>query len=266
VSPTLHEDLDLALDIAEAADRVSMSRYLAADLVVDRKPDTTPVTEADTRTESVIRKMLSRRRPDDAILGEEFGQEGSRDRCWIIDPIDGTANFLRGVPVWATLIGLEADGEIVLGVVSAPALGRRWWAARGRGSHTRDVDGTARRLHSSVVSTLADASFSFSDEDGWAERGALAGLRRLIGTCWRTRAYGDFWSHMMVAEGAVDIAAEPSLMPWDMAALLPIITEAGGRVSGYGGADPMVSGSLVSTNSVLHDEVLAALAPSGDAP
>ncbi len=254
-------DLELALAIADAADRVSVSRFLAEDLVVETKPDSTPVTEADKSTEQVIRQMLARHRPGDGILGEEFGQEGSQTRRWIIDPIDGTANYLRGVPVWSTLIGLESDGEQVVGVVSAPAMGRRWWAAAGQGAWTRDVDGRTRPVRTSGITDLAHASFSYSDERGWAERGAERGLRRLIETCWRTRGYGDFWSHMLVAEGAVDIAAEPALMPWDMAALIPIITEAGGRVSGYGGVDPMISGSAVTTNGPLHELVLTMLTP-----
>lgn len=254
-------DLDLALLIADAADAVSTSRYLADDLLIETKPDTSPVTEADKATETAIRGLLAQHRPDDGILGEEFGQEGSQSRRWIIDPIDGTANYLRGVPVWSTLIGLEVEGELVAGVVSAPAMGRRWWASAGGGAWTSDVDGGARRIRTSGVREIADASFSYSDERGWAERGAEQGLRELTQRCWRTRAYGDFLSHMLVAEGAVDIAAEPALMPWDMAALIPIITEAGGRVSGYGGAEPMISGSLVTSNSVLHDVVLAVLTP-----
>jgi histidinol-phosphatase len=191
--------------------------------------------------------------------------DSSPERRWILDPIDGTANYLRGVPVWATLIGLEVFGEVVVGVVSAPAMARRWWAGQGLGAWTSDVNGGTRHLRCSGVRALGDASFSYSDAVGWTERGAADGLQRLQRECWRTRAYGDFLSHMLVAEGAVDISAEPALMPWDMAALLPVIREAGGVATGYGGADPMMSGSLLATNGHLHDLVLSRLtSPPGN--
>lgn len=252
-------DLDLALQIADEADVVTRARFLAADLQVETKPDATPVTEADKRAEQVIRERLAGHRPDDGILGEEFGDDGAHDRRWIVDPIDGTANYLRGVPVWCTLIGLEVDRDLVVGVASAPALGRRWWAARGRGAWTRDVDGTVRRLHVSGITSLKDASFSYSDEAHWADVGAHDGLRTLIGTCWRTRGYGDFLSHVLVAEGAVDVAAEPALMPWDMAALVPIVTESGGTITAYDGTPALAGGNAVTTNGYLHEDVLTVL-------
>lgn len=254
------DDLALALRIADAADRVTMSRYLARDLRVSTKPDTTPVTEADQACEHEIRQLLEQQRPSDGILGEELGTaDGGSGRRWIIDPIDGTKNYLRGVPVWCTLLALEQDGQLVVGVASAPALGRRWWAAAGAGAFTRDVDGSCRRLQASSVTEVQDASFSYSDEEYWAERGAAAGLRTLVESCWRTRAYGDFLSHVLVAEGAVDIAAEPALAPWDMAALVPIVTESGGTITAYDGSPALSGHCAVSSNGHLHEQVLAVL-------
>ncbi len=261
----LQSDLDLALRLADVADELTMATYRKSGLLVESKPDRTPVTEADRACEALLRQRLTSDRPDDAIVGEEFGEAGSSDRHWIIDPIDGTANYLRGVPVWCTLIGLTLGPSVdtstpVVGVVSAPALGRRWWAARGLGAYTRDLDGSTRRIRASVVADLTDASFSYSDEVGWQSRGADGGLRDLIAGCWRTRAYGDFLSHVLVAEGAVDIAAEPYLMPWDMAALIPVVTEAGGRITGYDGSPALRHGSAVSCNAALQETVLRLLA------
>lgn len=257
-------DLDLALRLADLADEVTMATYRKSDLHIETKPDRTPVTEADRACEAMLRNRLLQDRPDDSIVGEEFDDVGSADRHWVIDPIDGTANYLRGVPVWCTLIGLTigptlASSTPVVGVVTAPALGRRWWAAQTLGAHTLDVDGSTRRIHASGVSRLQDASFSFSDEVGWDSRGAAGALRHLISTCWRTRAYGDFLSHVLVAEGAVDIAAEPYLMPWDMAALVPVVTEAGGRMTGFDGSPALAHGSAVSSNRALHAEAVQLL-------
>ncbi len=256
-------DLQLALRIADAADEVSMSRYLAADLRVETKADTSPVTEADKATEQAIRELLARERPGDGLLGEEFGtQSNDSRRRWIIDPIDGTKNYMRGVPVWCTLLALESDGELVVGVASAPALGRRWWAAHGQGAFTRDVTGEVRQVHVSAVSELADASFSFSDEEYWDTRGSTAGLRSLIEDTWRARAYGDFLSHVLVAEGAVDIAAEPALAPWDMAALIPIVTESGGAITAFDGGPALTGHCAVSTNGHLHEVAVRLLRPA----
>ena len=262
----LQADLDLALRLADLADELTMASYRKPGLHVETKPDRTPVTEADRACEALLRNRLAHDRPEDSIVGEEMGERGTSERHWIIDPIDGTANYLRGVPIWCTLIGLAVGPSVaqstpVVGVVSAPALGRRWWAAQGLGAYTSDVDGTTRRIHASAIASLPDASFSYSDEVGWDARGAGAGLRDLVGSCWRTRAYGDFLSHVLVAEGAVDIAAEPYLMPWDMAALVPVVTEAGGRLTGFDGSPALGHGSALSTNRALHGPVVELLKP-----
>lgn len=228
------EDLQFALALADIADEVALSRFRAIDLRVATKPDRSPVTEADTAVEDAVWSEVARLRPEDARYGEESGSVGGvRGRCWVLDPIDGTANYLRGVPIWATLIGLLVDGVPIVGVASAPALGRRWWARPG-GSWTSDVDGSIRSLSVSKVTDLADASVGYSDFVGWPEV-AEDSLARLTAGVWRTRGYGDFWSHLLVAEGAVDIGAEPSLMPWDVAALVPIVEQAGGRITGVDG-------------------------------
>lgn len=258
-------DLTLALQMADAADQVTMSHYLTDDLQVETKPDQSPVTEADRACEQLLRQRLETLRPEDGQWGEEFGQQGTADRRWIIDPIDGTKNYLRGVPVWATLIGLQDGEDFPVGVVSAPALRRRWWASTGGGAFTQDPDGRVRQLQVSGVRNLEDASFSYSDEDYWRERGAATGLRRLIQSCWRTRAYGDFLSHVLVAEGAVDIAAEPALFPWDMAALIPIVTQSGGTITGYDGGPALERGCAVTTNTHLHADVLSMLQSPADA-
>jgi histidinol-phosphatase len=253
----LADDLSFALELADIADGLAMASFRAADLVVETKPDLTPVSDADRAVERAIREQLAARRPDDSVLGEEYGQTGASSRRWVLDPIDGTKNYVRGVPVWATLVALLDGDDIVLGVVSAPALARRWWAARGLGAYATDP-GSAhpRRLQVSAVATLADASFSYSDAIGWAERGADEALRTLLADTWRQRAYGDFWSHMMVAEGVVDVAAEPQLESYDMAALVPIVEEAGGRLTAFDGGSAIAGGSALSSNGLLHAEVV----------
>ena len=258
----MSDDLRTALRLADLADEVTMAFYLSSTLRVETKPDTTPVTEADKAAEQAIRAGLAAACPGDAILGEEFGSTSSATgRTWIIDPIDGTKNYLRGVPVWCTLIALattDANGlqRPVTGVVSAPAMGRRWYGDLGAGSHTVDVGGSVRRLAVSSVADVADASFSYSDRTGWAERGADRALAAFERECWRTRAYGDFLSHVLVAEGAVDFAAEPALAPWDMAALVPVVVEAGGRITGFDVSPAMAHLSAVTSNGVLHEELL----------
>ena len=252
------DDLELALALADEADAISMARFQSNDLVVETKPDMTPVSDADRAVERSLRDMLARHRPADAIHGEEYGStEGSRQ--WIIDPIDGTKGFVRGVPVWATLIGLREGDGITTGVVSAPALGRRWWANVDRGAYCSAPGQDAPRgpLSVSAVADVADASFAFSDAIGW-DRGALD---RLLDTTWRQRGHGDFWAHVMVAEGVVDIAAEPALKVHDVAALVPIVAEAGGRMSTFTGGelpwnDPTAEFSLLTTNGRLHNSVL----------
>ncbi len=236
-----------------------MRRYGAPDLVVAAKPDLTPVSDADTAAERVLREVITQERPGDAVSGEEFGTDGTGARRWVIDPIDGTKNFVRTVPVWATLIALLDGDEAVVGVVSAPALGRRWWAAKGTGAWGAVGSAPARRLAVSGVSTLADASLSYSSLSGWAELGLRDAFVALTDRVWRTRAYGDFWSYMLVAEGAVDLAAEPELSLWDMAALAPIVTEAGGRFTGLNGVDGVQQGNAAASNGLLHDELLVAL-------
>ncbi|MBI1352047.1 MAG: histidinol-phosphatase [Actinomycetales bacterium] len=256
----LRADLSLALSLADDADAISMARFGASDLVVESKPDLTPVSEADRAVEQSIRRRLADERPDDGVLGEEYGAQGSTRRQWIVDPIDGTRNYVRGVPVWATLIALLEDEVVTVGVVSAPALSRRWWAARGDGAY-RVAPGvsTPQRMSVSGVRDLADASFSFSDPVGW-DRRTSTGLAALLDTTWRQRAYGDFWSHMLVAEGVVDIAAEPELETYDMAALVPIVEEAGGRMTSFDGGSALGGGSALTTNGALHAAVLELLA------
>lgn len=259
--PHAHE-LALALELADRADEIALARYRAHDLVVTTKPDATPVTEADHAVERMLRVLLAEQMPADGVIGEEFGDDSDgMGRRWIVDPIDGTKNYMRGVPVWSTLIGFAVDEQVAVGVVSAPALGRRWWAAAGAGAWTRDVDGRVRRISVSQVARLSDASFSFSDAVDWDRHSHTSGaLQRVIDGTWRQRGYGDFLSHVLVAEGAVDVAAEPALAPWDMAALIPVLLEAGGRATGYRGGDPLEQRSLVSSNGLVHDEVLALIA------
>ena len=255
------DDLRLAHVIADQVDGLTMARFTADDLVIETKPDLTPVSDADRTAEEIIRNQLRRTRPRDSVLGEEFGVTGHGARQWVVDPIDGTKNFVRGVPVWATLIALLDGRRPVLGLVSAPALGRRWWAASGTGAYTGRSLSRAKRLSVSRVSALEDASLSYASLSGWDDVGRGPAFLDLTSACWRTRAYGDFWSYMLVAEGAVDIAAEPDLQLYDMAALVPIVQEAGGRFTSLDGEDGPFGGNAVATNSLLHDEVLDALRP-----
>ncbi len=261
--PSYDDDLRLAHVLADAVERVTLARFRAEDLVVESKPDLTPVTDADRAAEQHIRAQLKRTRPRDAVEGEEFENTGHGPRRWIIDPIDGTKNFVRGVPVWATLIGLVDDDEPVLGLVAAPALGRRWWAANGSGAWSGRSLSSAKRIHVSAVSSVSDASLSYSSMSGWRDIERREEFGELADDCWRTRAYGDFWSYMLVAEGAVDIAAEPELEVYDMAALVPIVTEAGGRFTSLDGQDGCWGGNALATNGLLHDEVLARIGTGG---
>lgn len=255
------DDLALALELADAADAITTEHFESADLQVDTKPDMTPVSAADLAVEEALRDKLAEARPADALLGEEFGGDVTfSGRQWVIDPIDGTKNYVRGVPVWATLIALLDDGEPVVGVISAPALNRRWWASQESGAWRIVDGGSPRRLNVSGVSALADASFSFSSLTGWAERGLLDNFLSLGTQTWRQRGYGDFYSYCLVAEGAVDIAAEPEVSLWDLAALSVLITEAGGRFSALDGENGPHGGNAVATNGALHDEVLGILA------
>ncbi|MGN6612785.1 MAG: histidinol-phosphatase [Angustibacter sp.] len=257
--PSYDDDLRLAHVIADQVDGLTMDRFRAADLEVDTKPDLTPVSDADVRAEELVRSQLKRTRPRDAVVGEELETTGHGQRRWVVDPIDGTKNFVRGVPVWATLIALVDDGEPVVGLVSAPALQRRWWAATGSGAWTGRSLSQATRINVSRVATVRDASLSYSSLSGWEQLDRLDPFLDLTRLCWRTRAYGDFWSYMLVAEGAVDIACEPELALHDMAALVPIVTEAGGRFTSLDGEPGPWGGNAVATNGLLHDEVLRVL-------
>jgi histidinol-phosphatase len=254
-------DLALALELADLADRRTMERFRAEDLVVETKPDLTPVTEVDWAVEELLRKRIAAERPDDLVVGEELGADGADGAGgagtarWIIDPIDGTKNYVRGVPVFATLIALERDGAVAVGVASAPALGRRWWAARGEGAF---VNGAPMRV--SRVGRLDDAHLGHASVSSWAARGLDHGFLELERRCWRGRGFGDFWIHMLVAEGALDVAVEPEVSLWDVAPLQVIVEEAGGRFTSLEGAPRPDGGSAVSSNGLLHDEVLAILA------
>ncbi len=259
------DDLRLAHVIADQVDNLTMSRFKAQDLRVETKPDLTPVSDADRAAEELIRGQLSRARPRDAVHGEEMADTGHGPRRWVVDPIDGTKNFVRGVPVWATLIALLDGDEVVLGLVSAPALGRRWWAAVGSGAWTGRSLAAATRLRVSEVGRLQDASLSYSSLSGWEERDRLGHFLDLTRKVWRTRAYGDFWSYVLVAEGAVDLAAEPELALHDMAALVPIVTEAGGRFTSVHGEDGPFGGSALVSNGRLHHAALQVLDPLLDA-
>jgi len=250
-------DLALALEMADAADALTLDRFGALDLRVDTKPDLTPVTDADESAEELLRASLTARRPDDSVFGEELGGTPAfTGRQWVLDPIDGTKNFVRGVPVWCTLIAMLVDGTPVVGVVSAPALGRRWWAGAGEGAFTSFGD-AKRRISVSGVDDLASASLSFSDLTGWGDRRSR--FLDLTDEVWRVRAYGDFWSHCLVAEGAVDIAIEPDLKPWDLGPLDLLVREAGGTFTNFHGESGPHGVSAVSTNGLLHDAVLARL-------
>lgn len=258
----LASDLDLGQRLADAADAITVPASARSDLVIETKPDRTWVTETDRAVEAALRARIGVERPGDAVLGEEDGERGDGPRRWILDPIDGTANFVRRAPVWATLIALQVDGYLVAGVVSAPLLGRRWWAARGLGAWSAPIaagglerDGL-RRLQVSAVGHLGDAHLSGCGDAGWVERGRAAEVRELAARCWRERGFGDFWSHVLVAEGACDIALDPVVSVWDVAALVPIVEEAGGRITDLAGVARADGGSAVSTNGLLHDRVL----------
>ncbi|MBZ5734298.1 histidinol phosphatase [Nocardioides sp. TRM66260-LWL] len=260
------DDLRLAHVLADDADSLTTDRFKALDLHVLSKPDLTPVTDADEAVEESIRRTLSRVRSRDAITGEEQGSTGQGSRRWIVDPIDGTKNFVRGVPVWATLIALVEDDEVVVGVVSAPQLQRRWWASAGDGAWTGRSLLKATRCQVSDVRRLEDASLSYSSLSGWDERDRLEDMIGLMRRCWRTRAYGDFWSYMLLAEGAVDLVAEPELEVYDMAALDVIVREAGGRFTALDGTDGPWGGNALASNGHLHEAALSFLGSLPDDP
>jgi len=256
---TVSDDLGLALRMADEADALTLDRFGALDLHVETKPDLTPVTDADKSAEELLRGLLVANRPDDAVVGEEFGGTAVFEgRQWVLDPIDGTKNFVRGVPVWSTLIALLQDGVPTVGVVSAPALGRRWWASSGEGAFS-SFNGVTRRISVSGVSELDSASLSFSDlTTGWEDRRPQ--FVELTDAVWRVRGYGDFWSYCLLAEGAVDVVTEPEVKLWDLAPLDIVVREAGGRFTSIDGSPGPHGGSAIATNGLLHDEVLGRLA------
>jgi histidinol-phosphatase len=265
-SPQYSAELAFALTLADRADAISLSRYQALDLEITTKPDNSPVTDADKAVERAIIDAIATQYPSDGVVGEEFGTSGSKDRYWVIDPIDGTKNFVRGVPTWATLIALVENGEVVASVVSSPALYRRWYASAGGGAFV--VEGGSvkaspapRKLTVSKVSQLSDASITYSDFQGWGAR--RQAFETLLDGAWRTRGLGDFWSHMLVAEGAVDVAIEPSLALWDMAALDLIVREAGGKFTSLDGVDGPFGPNAISSNGALHSAIVTALNNEG---
>ncbi len=262
ISAESARDLVIAHQLADLADQITMENFLRADLMVETKPDLTPVTEVDRGVERLLREHLAAVSPEDAIVGEEYGQAGTSLRSWIIDPIDGTKNFVRGVPVWATLIALMQGEESIVGVVTAPALGRRWWAVKNSGAFTGSPEHSGligRRMTVSKVSKLTDASISFSDLTIGSDHPYAAGYTKLANSVWRVRGYGDFWQHCLVAEGAVDIATEPTVALWDLAPLSVIVTEAGGRFTGLNGVAGPAQGSAVASNNLLHEIALEVL-------
>ena len=258
----LTDDLRLAHLLADDADSITMSRFRALDLHVTAKPDLTPVSDADTAVEEALRRTLGRARPRDAVQGEEMADTGWGPRRWVIDPIDGTKNFIRGVPVWATLIALLINDEVAIGVVSAPALGRRWWASLGGGAYAGKSLMSATPCRVSDVARIEDASLSYASVSAWVEAGQGQEFVDLLRSCWRTRAYGDFWSYMLVAEGGVDIACEPELALHDMAACAIIVTEAGGRFTDLEGKPGPLGVGAYASNGRLHDALLAQLTPA----
>lgn len=256
---SLQDDLDLAIAMAGQADLVTTDYFKSPHLHVERKADSTPVTQADREAEAVIRRILAEVRPDDTVYAEELGRQESNGRRWIIDPIDGTKNYVRGVPVWATLIGLEVDHQMVVGVVSAPMLGTIWYAARGMGAYTVRQGEAPQAIHVSKVDRMEDASMSISSLTGWKAIGRREQLIDLTDRIWRLRGFGDFWQYMLLAQGAIDLAAEPELDLYDMGALVPIVTEAGGTFTDLSGNPGPWGGNGLASNGLLHKEALSAL-------
>jgi len=260
--PDADEDLALACTLADAADSITLARFRAIDLAVETKPDLTPVSEADRAVELELRRRIAAARPGDAVIGEEFGAGGEAAagaRRWVIDPIDGTKSYVRGMPTWATLIALEDGGAPAVAVVSMPALGRRWWARRGGGAFARE-NGVERRIRVSRIGALQDAQLTWSGPEDWEAVGRLDAILALARACWRTRGVGDAWQYMLVAEGAAEIALDPAVSLWDLAAPRLIVEEAGGRFTDFSGAARSDGGSGVASNGLVHEAVLALLA------
>ena len=241
-------DLAFAQELADSADAITLPAFRSLDLRVETKPDLSPVSEADRAAEEAIRELVASRRTGEGVLGEEFGDDGTAAR-WIVDPIDGTRNYVRGIPVWGTLLALERDGRVDVAVVSAPALARRWWAVRGEGAFANGEPcrvSTIGVLESATVSTGA----AYEMPEGW---------RRLSGRAWSSRGFGDFWQHCLVAEGAVEVATDPVLQLWDFAAVSLLVEEAGGRCSTFEGTSPKPGGSFLSTNGLVHETAIELL-------
>jgi histidinol-phosphatase len=258
--PGVAEDLNVALELADVADRITLARFRADDLVVETKPDLTPVSEADTAVERAVREMLAEVRPGDSVVGEEYGDSTAPDssRRWIIDPIDGTKSYVRGIPLWATLLALHEHGEATAAVVSAPALQRRWWASAGNGAFVADgLSSEPRRLRVSAISTLGDSHLSYADLVDWRGIGRLDAVLELIQSCWRSRSLGDFWAYMLLAEGAIEIGLDPLASLWDLAAPQLIVEEAGGRFTDLGGVRTADGGDAIATNGLVHDAARA---------
>lgn len=252
----MNPDLALAHELADVADEITLARFRATDLRVETKPDLTPVSEADRAVERAIRERLERDRPHEPVLGEEEGGEDARDGArWILDPIDGTKSYVRGVPVWATLIALERDGEAALGMASAPALGRRWWATRGEGAFA-----AGRPIHVSRVARLEDAVVSTTSVKAVVSHGYGPAYEAIARRSWAARGFSDFWQHMLLAEGSVDVAVEPIVALWDVAAVQVIVEEAGGRFTDLRGDRTTRGGDCLTSNGLLHDELLELLA------
>jgi histidinol-phosphatase len=248
----MQSHLEVALELAGIADVITLARFRAPDLRVDTKPDNSPVTDADRATEEALREALARLRPEQQIVGEEYGGDGGAEWRWMLDPIDGTLSYANGVPVWATLIALMRGDHAVCGVVSAPALGRRWWAATGQGAFTD----SGERVQVSRTAALEDAYVSCTDVRDFAARRGESGFREVLRRARVVRAFGDFWSHMLVAEGVIDVAFEAWVNPWDVAATQVIIAEAGGRFSDFDGIDRIDAGNVISSNGLLHADMV----------
>jgi histidinol-phosphatase len=244
----VNADLAFAFTLADAADAITSARFRASDLRVETKLDLSPVSEADRAAEEAIRALVASSGRGEGVLGEEYGDDGG-DARWIVDPIDGTTNYVRGIPVWATLLALEHEAEVVVAVVSAPALGHRWWAARGAGAF---ADGSRCRV--SAVSRIEDATVSST-----SARRMPAGWSELVSRAWANRGFGDFWQHCLVAEGAVDVACDRVLNMWDYASVKLIVEEAGGRGTTFAGEAPYAGSSFVTTNGLLHGEAVSLL-------
>jgi histidinol-phosphatase len=247
----LSAELEFALELADLADGISRSYFQRSGLLVERKPDLSPVTAADREVERALRRRIEAERPGHAVLGEEYGGAATAGPRWILDPIDGTRKFVRGIPNYATLIALEEDGELLAGVASAPAMGKRWWAACGLGAF---ADG--RPIRVSEIARIEDAHVLHGSVEGFARAGLVDALATIASRCWHTNGYADFWIHLLVAEGAAEAAIEPEGALWDLAALKVIVEEAGGRFTDLRGNDSAAGGTGLSSNGLVHEDVL----------